>query len=70
MFFLTLEFIVIPEVLGMALKHFRSLTPILAAVHQSKICGRSIKASCVKSYSAATRGEDTETGMCGKHAVS
>ncbi|XP_026220113.1 enoyl-CoA hydratase isoform X2 [Anabas testudineus] len=49
----------------MALRHFRSLRPMLAAVHQSKTSGQTIKASFVsgKSYSTATTGEDTGTGQ-------
>lgn len=49
----------------MALKHFRTLTPILAAnvTCRSKTSGLSIKASLlpVKSYSTATGGEDRGT---------
>ncbi|XP_047424218.1 probable enoyl-CoA hydratase isoform X2 [Mugil cephalus] len=49
----------------MALKHFRSLTPVFAATCQRNVFGQSIKATLlpIKSYSAATGGEDTGTGQ-------
>ncbi|KAG8009379.1 Programmed cell death protein 6, partial [Nibea albiflora] len=53
--------IVLQLVLAMALKHFRTLTPVLSAACQGETTRLSIKASLppVKRYSTATRGEDT-----------
>uniref|UniRef100_A0A8C9ZTK6 Zgc:101569 n=1 Tax=Sander lucioperca TaxID=283035 RepID=A0A8C9ZTK6_SANLU len=47
----------------MALKYFRTLTPILRATYHSKTFGQSIKASLltVQLYSTATGGDDTGT---------
>ena len=51
----------------MSLKHFLTLTPMLTASFRSKTFGQAIKTSLfpVKSYSSATGGEHSETGMCG-----
>ncbi|XP_069007596.1 enoyl-CoA hydratase EchA19 isoform X2 [Embiotoca jacksoni] len=49
----------------MALKHFRTVAPLLEASCRRRTFGQSIKTTCcpVKSYSASTGGEDAGTGQ-------